>query len=290
MCELLAMSSREPATVSLSLSEFANHGGRTGPHKDGWGVAFYDENDVRLVREANAASESRAVAFLADQAYRSTRVLAHIRQATFGPVKLKNSQPFTRELGGRMHVFAHNGDLPEVEVLRKEAGHCFRPVGDSDSEHAFCLLLERLRPLWGGDQPPSMEQRMAAVEGFAREVSPLGPSNFIFSDSDFLYIYAHKRTQPEDNQIRAPGLYYLCRTCPSRKPAERSLGGISIASHEGPQQEVFLAASVPLTDERWVALAEGELLVVERGRIRERRVVAAAAGTEAGREYLPVGF
>ena len=284
------MSSREPATVSLSLAEFANHGGRTGPHKDGWGVAFYDENDVRLVREANAASDSRAVAFLADQAYRSTRVLAHIRQATFGPVKLKNSQPFTRELGGRMHVFAHNGDLPEVEILRRSAGHCFRPVGDSDSEHAFCLLMERLRPVWSGHDAPPLADRVAGVAGFAREISPLGPANFIYSDSDYLYVYAHKRTQPTDNEMRAPGLYFLCRTCVSRNPELRSLGGISIAGHEGPQQEVFLAASVPLTEERWVPLTEGELLVVRRGRIQLRRVLEPAAPPAAALEPgIPAG-
>jgi predicted glutamine amidotransferase len=35
MCELFAMASRVPATVSLSLEEFSKHGGLTNPHKDG---------------------------------------------------------------------------------------------------------------------------------------------------------------------------------------------------------------------------------------------------------------
>ena len=38
MCELFAMSARQPATVSLSLEEFARHGGETARHRDGWGV------------------------------------------------------------------------------------------------------------------------------------------------------------------------------------------------------------------------------------------------------------
>jgi predicted glutamine amidotransferase len=39
MCELLAMSARLPAPLHLSMTELARHGGETGPHRDGWGVA-----------------------------------------------------------------------------------------------------------------------------------------------------------------------------------------------------------------------------------------------------------
>ncbi len=42
--------------------------------------------------------------------------------------------------------------------------------------------------------------------------------------------------------------------------------GLSVAL--GPEQEVVLAASVPLTEEPvWRALSEGELVVARRGRI-----------------------
>ena len=42
MCELLGMSAHHPASITLSLNEFARHGGETGPHVDGWGIAFYE--------------------------------------------------------------------------------------------------------------------------------------------------------------------------------------------------------------------------------------------------------
>ena len=58
MCELFAMSTRYPSTVTLSLEEFSRHGGLTGPHKDGWGIAWTDERDVRLVKESNPAADS----------------------------------------------------------------------------------------------------------------------------------------------------------------------------------------------------------------------------------------
>jgi glutamine amidotransferase len=40
MCELSAMSALQPAEVSFSLEEFSQHGGLSGPHKDGWGIAL----------------------------------------------------------------------------------------------------------------------------------------------------------------------------------------------------------------------------------------------------------
>jgi glutamine amidotransferase len=55
MCELFAMSARLPSTVKLSLEEFSSHGGLTGTHKDGWGIAWYEDGDVRLLKEKLAA-------------------------------------------------------------------------------------------------------------------------------------------------------------------------------------------------------------------------------------------
>jgi predicted glutamine amidotransferase len=54
---------------------------------------------------------------------------------------MKNCQPFVRELGGRVHVFAHNGDLDIGALRAKLPLGGFRPVGDTDSEYAFCALL-----------------------------------------------------------------------------------------------------------------------------------------------------
>ena len=83
---------------------------------------------------------------------------------------MKNCQPFTRALGGPMHLFAHNGDLaPKSLRLNCRLVHC-RPSGDTDSEFAFCLLLERLRRLWHGDAVPPLDERMAVVTKFAAAV------------------------------------------------------------------------------------------------------------------------
>lgn len=269
MCELFAMSSREPATVSISLDEFARHGGLTGPHKDGWGVAFYDGPDVRVVREPGPAFESGSVQFIKDQSYRSTLVISHIRQATSGEVTLRNTQPFSRELKGRMHVFAHNGDL---EGVREQDPTCFghfRPIGNADSEYAFLMLMGAMEALWANGGSPSLEARLEQVAEFAADLRPRGPANFIYSDSEFLFAHGHERTQPEDNVIGPPGLYTLCRTCEAKRPRGEQIDGLDF-SFSAKQQEVILVASVPLTSERWSPVGEGEVLALAAGHILAR--------------------
>ena len=267
MCELFAMSSRVDADVNLSLEEFSRHGGLAGPHKDGWGIAYYAERDVRLFKDTRPAADSACVRFIRDNAFASSLVLSHIRRATQGALALRNCQPFVRELGGAMHVFAHNGHLaPRRLRAQLDAGAC-RPVGETDSEYAFCALLERLRRLWRGARGvPPLAKRLALVARFAREIRALGPANFLYADGDALFAHGDRRSQP-DGRVRAPGLWLLARRCPA---GEGSLvaEGLSIESASGGEQHVVLAASVPLTAEPgWRPLAEGELVAARRGMV-----------------------
>lgn len=115
MCELFCLSSSLPTIASFSLRAFAQHGNPAGGAIDGWGLAFHDGRDVRLYKEPEPAGESAWLAFIEQRRLPSRLVLSHIRHATRGGNSLANTQPFVRELGGRMHVFAHNGRLDGVE-------------------------------------------------------------------------------------------------------------------------------------------------------------------------------
>lgn len=268
MCELFAMSARFPTTIHLSLDELARHGGGTGPHKDGWGVAFVQDHDALVVRKAEAASESRWVDFLQHHEVRSSIVLAHIRRATQGARMLRNTQPFTRELGGRAHLFAHNGMLHGIEDDPRFSTRRFRRIGDTDSEHAFCALMDRMAPLWDLEVP-SLDDRIAVLSAFAADLRTVGPANFLYSDGDALFAHGHRRRH-DDGTIRAPGLHVLCRRCTA---ADDHVELAGIAIDPSAEQEVALLASVPLSSERWEALAEGELAVLRDGCV-VRRVLA----------------
>lgn len=264
MCELFAMSGRRPATVTFSLETFARHGGLEGPHRDGWGIAYYEGGDVRLLREPEAAADSPWVRFIEAQGLSSSIVVSHIRKATIGPVVLKNTQPYGRELGGHMHVFAHNGHLPGIGDAGRFPLGCHRPVGDTDSEIAFCALLQHLEGAWSGGVP-ALSLRVDLVAGFAAALRPLGLANFLYSDGEVVFAHGHRRRQA-DGHFGPPGLHVLSRACSGRSDPETGCG-VEISSA---RQQVLLAASVPLTGEDWTPLGEGELVAIADGRMVAR--------------------
>lgn len=262
MCELFAMSSRLPTDTGYSIRQLSRHGGAEGPHRDGWGVAYYAGRDVQLLREAIAASDSKLVAHFECCAPPSSMVLSHLRLASFGERTLSNTQPFVREIGGRMHVFAHNGDLAALLKPGLLNGSRFRPVGETDSERACCLLLERMADLWSdadGDVVP-LSDRLAAVGDFARRIREFGPANFVYADGDTVFAHAHERTVPGDEAV-LPGLYLLTRSCREspRLGSDEQGPGMKAA------QAIALVASVPLTDETWRPLENGELVALSDG-------------------------
>jgi glutamine amidotransferase len=279
MCELFGISSREPTTVQISLSEFARRGGQTGPHIDGWGIAFFGDGDVQLIREPKPSADSAHLRFIHDQHIPSALVIAHIRRATQGSVCLRNTQPFTRELGGRPHIFVHNGDLLDIHRRIDLRDSPYRPIGDTDSEHAFCFLLSLLQPLWRGKQPPSLEQRFDVFKRFATRMSELGAANFLYCDSDYLFVHSHYR-KCNDNSVCPHGLFMLTRRCHEHE----MLAGIEVES----EQEMVMLASAPLSDEQWESLPEHTALAIQNGRVILRYDRATHA-TEALSPQLPGG-
>jgi predicted glutamine amidotransferase len=272
MCELLALSSSRPAQLTFSLQTLAARGGVSGITHDGWGVAFYQGQDVALFREPSAAADSPLVQFLESQGPATDLAISHIRHATQGSITLANTQPFVRELGGRTHVFAHNGDLPGAFRSAALTLGDHHPVGQTDSEHAFCALLARLSRLWLTSETPTIEARLSVVAEFAADLRALGPANFLYGDGDALFAHGHRRLQRTSHRAEPPGLWLRQRHCAPAEPAPDAQGGVSVAQAE---QAVVWIASVPLTDDEWRPLVEGEVLAVRDGEVISSRVPSA---------------
>lgn len=264
MCELLAMSCRHPARLTSSLTALASHAKGLSRNRDGWGLAFYQGNDVALYRDTTPADDSALVHWLEANGPATTLSIGYIRHATQGPVDLANTGPFLRELGGRMHVFAHNGNLKFLAPASLVDGGHFQPVGETDSERAFCMLLERIRPLQHGSRQPSrIQSRLDIVAALAVQLRALGPASFFYADGDVLFVHADRRLQPVSGQVTAPALYRLA--CAAGDDAAVVSG--RAVPHSAAPQRVILLASVPLTDEAWMPMPQGELIAVRQGEI-----------------------
>ena len=268
MCELLGMSSDVPATVTLSLTTLASHGGPPASIRDGWGVAYYEDTDVRLIKDAGPASDSDWVRFIGEHDLRSDIAMAHIRKATIGEPLYRNAQPFTRELFGRMHLFAHNGWLLELFAASRMQPTRHFPVGDTDSEYAFCALLERMHEVWRQpDAVPPLDARLLVVSAFAEELRTFGPANFLYSDGDVLFAHGDRRKNGLTGLVEAPGLVFRQNWC------RRIEGGFfaSGVSVEGADQTITVVASVSLTEDPWQPIGEGEVIAISGGQVLLRQ-------------------
>jgi predicted glutamine amidotransferase len=262
MCELFGVSSSKPVRLRYSLHAFAEHGGLIHPNKSGWGIAYHEGKDALLIKEPEPASDSPWVRFIETQPLTSTCVIAHVRYATAGAPSYANTHPFIRELGGQMHFFAHNGGFDGIWNELPLRSDVFRPVGETDSEYAFCVLLERLAPSWRKTAgPPPLPDRLGIVAETAAELRRLGSANFLYSDGDVLFAHAHERRWDEGggrfSAPRPPGLS-LARF------RNLSVKGLHVeAPHD--ETEVLYVASVPLTAEGWMSVPEGTVLALRGG-------------------------
>jgi len=93
MCELLAISSDLSVDVKFSLAQFAKHGGKTAPHRDGWGIANYEGRDVRRIRGTEATNSSDWVRFIEQHDLRSQIVKSHIRTTCYQSIRQPKDNP-----------------------------------------------------------------------------------------------------------------------------------------------------------------------------------------------------
>ncbi len=257
MCQLLGLSANAPVSAAFSLGGFFLRGGATDDHADGWGLGYYQGDACHLLTDARAAAHSPLASEVKAQAIRSRTLIAHVRKATQGPVHLDNCHPFRRQLWGRTWLFAHNGDLKGDWPLWPGP---FQPVGATDSERAFCSLLNGLVDRFGTIQP-DRDQVAAALRASSQAFSQHGPFNFLLSEGDALF--AHCSTH----------LHFVQRKYPfTRAQLLDSDESIDFAAHNAAHDRIVVVATRPLTrDECWTQMQPGQLEVFVRGTL----VVAA---------------
>jgi glutamine amidotransferase len=179
------MNCNVPTDIVFSFTGFVHRGGHTDTHHDGWGIAFFEGAGVRHFVDHQAAIASPIAELIKQYPIKSTNVIAHIRKATQGQVALENCHPFVRELWGKYWVFAHNGDL---KAFAPTLDGAFRPVGTTDSELAFCYLMQELRRRFG-DHAPGLPALHAALAELAAEIASFGTFNMTLSDGAALYVH-----------------------------------------------------------------------------------------------------
>jgi predicted glutamine amidotransferase len=246
------MDCNTPTDIVFSFTGLARRGGATGPHGDGWGLAFFEGSAARIFLDPQPCAVSPLSSFLREHPIGTLQAIAHIRKKTRGRTRVANTHPFCRELWGRHWVFAHNGTLADARSIPLSGR--FTPVGSTDSERAFCWLLEQLDRDFRG--PP--EDPRALWEALARAAGTLaarGTFNFLLGDGTHLFARCDTR------------LWHIVRRAPFGQASLRDDDvTVNFSEVTTPRDRVAVVATAPLTvNERWTRGDPATMWVFRRG-------------------------
>jgi glutamine amidotransferase len=143
---------------------------------------------------------------------------------------------------GRNWCFAHNGQLADFNP----AGGFYRPVGDTDSEAAFCDLLNRIRTEF--PEPVSLEALLPVLVKACSEYRGKGVFNCLLSDGDGLFSFCSSK------------LVHITRRAPFGPARLKDVDVIvDFQAETTPNDVVTVIATEPLTDDEiWHRYAAGE--------------------------------
>lgn len=252
MCELLGMSFNEPVRPNISVKGFRKKSER---NPDGWGVAYYPDESVQVIKEPLEAGESFLSEFIRNYNEISTEIfIMHVRKSSIGSVSHKNTHPFVRELNGKEYVFAHNGSLKEFSRLITGR---FKPVGQTDSEHVFCYILNQIESRkilhWNAEHFLWLSRLLV-------EINSYGKFNCIFSDGEYLFCYNDVNDFKDFCLVKRKAPYENIRLLDDEVE-------VDLFVEKQPSQYGYIMATNPLTNESWESYLPGELKVFKKGEI-----------------------
>jgi glutamine amidotransferase len=245
MCELLAMSANVPTDICFSFSGLMQRGGNTGPHKDGWGITFYEGKGCRSFKDPLPSANSPIAHLVTEYPIKSEAVICHIRQANSGEVCLENTHPFTRQMWGRHWTYAHNGQLKDHQQQLPVKFHI--PVGETDSEHAFCWILDKLHQEFA-DKEPDANSLFTFIASLSTTINSLGVFNLTLTNGEYLFAYCSNN------------LHWITRRAPFGKASLIDDEMVVDFHKETTDNDVVtVIATQPLTDdETWHKMTAGQ--------------------------------
>ena len=107
-------------------------------------------------------------------------------KATQGKITLENSHPFLRELWGGI---GFSRIMAIYMILTHNSVVVLNLWGNTDSERAFCYLLDQMVQTFGYTEP-CIEKVFSLLERIAPQIAEFGTFNFCLSNGKALFSYA----------------------------------------------------------------------------------------------------
>lgn len=260
MCDLLGLSFNQPINARITLDVFQR---QSQENPDGWGVAYYQNELLHIVKEPLPATSSQLFDFI-ENSTRSSTYLCHVRRTTMGIRSYLNTHPFYRKIRigdiRQEWAFAHNGTLETIEKLKLRR---YTPLGETDSEHAFCYILDWIEDnnihTWNSKLISAFNKLLCEIND---EVNTF---NCLISDGVHLFCYS-------DENKHNGGLRFVQKELPFKKTdlitKEEHLGSIEIYDankDKSIQTSGYIVVTEELKNESWIEIESGKLVVVKDG-------------------------
>lgn len=148
MCRLFAWHSNEKMNLVEALGEdFPTFTQLSSLHRDGWGMAIKNLDEIRVERDVDAAIDSSLYANVSTNLV-SSDAITHLRWATEDiSVCIPNTHPFIKQGPNGPIAFCHNGGVARgAQLTSLIADDLLAELeGDTDSEQYFATLITKLR-------------------------------------------------------------------------------------------------------------------------------------------------
>lgn len=189
MCEIFGFSSSRKSNLKPYLTEFFSH---SVDHPNGWGLAEFADEGVRVQIEPVSANKSKILPDLINHLEDSKTLLAHIRRATVGGVKSANCHPFVRtDASGRTWTLIHNGTVfSGMELIYYQ----HKQLGDTDSERILLYLIDKMNDeIAKKGCPLNSFERFKVVEKVVANITYRNKINLLIYDGSQMYVHVNMK-------------------------------------------------------------------------------------------------
>lgn len=225
----------------------------------GWGFGWYpnDQQSTMVIKEPLSSDSKVFLEALTDWSnFRSTVFFCKSGGSSNG-YSQKEAQPFSRSFAGKDWLFMHNGDLDKVELekLNSKKSRLLEPLGNTDSEIAFCNILSLIE------------------EGFARNISELDPQILLSRFQIFDTLGSSNMTISDGESIVAfqgsnlsKQLYYSRIQPPNNQETYQSETiQFSFSDPRDNYRTTFIVSSEALSGCNWKKMTPGQMIIIKRG-------------------------
>ena len=187
MCELFGITANRRVKINELLKKFFEH---SVEHKNGWGLAFLDDNSVSIEKEPVRAVDSLYLRNRLTGRIETSRCMAHIRKATVGDVSFSNTHPFVkRDESGRTWVMVHNGTIFDAPVLR---AYQYEQEGTTDSERILLYIVDQMNKHYVQELNSfDVNERIGLIDRIVRKLAPENKLNLMLYDGDYFYVHVN---------------------------------------------------------------------------------------------------